>query len=305
MDTNTNSSQGYARGQEVSAAAALIDQARVPDEPEKKKPAPVEELAETQEPAGQDAGAVTDESQPGGDAERVTDQVDPETASGDADAEVKPVTLKELAENLEIDAADLYDVEIAIGKDESVTLGALKDSFKEFKSLKANEEQNAQRRLTEENEHLAAKRQIDNIIEVAFKTGVLSPELQETLQTYNAEKVTKERRYALAAIPEWSDEVQRTADFDSMVEHMKEYGFSEGEIRGEIDHRKLKFMRDVVKRDQLAKKFHKETVTPKQIRGGANQAAAKSTSLRAKIDAAKTSRNHALKVSTVSELINS
>lgn len=304
MDTNTNPSKAYARGQEVTAAAALLDQAGAI--PEKKEPTPDAELeAETQEPAGHGVGAVTDESQAGGDAEKeVQDQVDPETASGDADAEAKPVTLKELAENLEVDPADLYDVEIAIGKDETATLGALKDSYKEFKSLKANEEANALKRLSEENEHLIAKKQIDNIVEVAFKTGMLTPELKQTLEAYNTEKVAKERRYVLAAIPEWSDEIQRNADFDNMVEHMQEYGFSESEIRGEIDHRKLKFMRDVMRRDQLAKKFHKETKVPAQIRGG-TQATKKATPLRAKIEAAKTSRNQSLKVATVSELLNS
>lgn len=304
MDTNTNASKTHARQNEVTQAAALLEGAGagVQDEPEQKLDLDVEQ-AETPEPAGQKVERITDESHPGADAELEVkpDQDDPQLETGDGD-ESKAVTLKELAENLEVETKDLYDVEIAINGDESATLGQLKDSFKEFKALKASEEESARVQIERENEHLNAKRTIDSIIEVATQSGVMSPQLLQQVESHQREKVAKERRYTLAAIPEWNDELQRTSDYDAMVKHFEQYGFSEVEIRGETDHRRLKAMRDIVKQAALSEKFHKETLKPKQIRGG--QQVKKST-LRQKIQTAKQSRSQHEKLGVVSELLNS
>lgn len=317
MDAPEVQTQGkeYGKGREINQIASLLEESGAVAPPEKVlsddtgKP---EARADRDGPDANQADKVSqpntiDESQvnEAGDGKKV------ETGDGEQDGSIvdpeneeKAVSLKELAENLGIETKDLYDVEISLGKDETASLGTLKDAFREYKTLKANEEQIREDGMRQSNEHLVAKRQIEQIIGAVVETGAMTPQLLQHLEAANGQRLDKERRLTLAAIPAWHDEVQRNSDFTMMSETMSEYGYSESEVRGTTDSRQLKAMLDLASMKAAKKRFKAEPTIPTPIKAGARKAPAKSTA-RERMAAAKASRDHNVKLSAMTELINS
>ena len=94
-------------------AASLLGGGELPGDPE------LDQSAQLDDPEGQDQDQEgADEAQGGA-----------QEADGGAGRGGVPKSLKELAERLEIDAAELYGLEIGTGDGESVTLGAMKDAW--------------------------------------------------------------------------------------------------------------------------------------------------------------------------------
>jgi hypothetical protein len=261
--------------------------------------------------------APADDESKGGDADKTpggdTDKSDSSTGldsqgapldSSDADENDKPVTLKELAESMEIETKDLYDVEITVGKDETATLGELKDGYRELEKLRGDHEQFETRKTTQENEVMVAKRQIEQLIDIGVRTNSLHPEILTRLESIHGENVGRERRAVLSAIPEWSNDIERSKDFEQMHELLSGYGFSRSEVDGVLDHRLLKFTRDMAKRENQIKHAKvKDDPIPKST--GKSKRASVQTKLQAKVRHAKTpsaTRNE--KLSAISDLLN-
>lgn len=250
-----------------------------------------------------------DKTLKGGDAEKLS-KVDkalgePGSKSGsDDDPTDHAVTLKELAESMELETKELYDVEIMVGKDQSATLGELKDGFKELEKFRGDAETFETRKTAQDNEVMVAKRQIDQLVELGARTNSLHPEVLAKLEIIHGEKVATERRLVLSAIPEWDNAIERQKDFTEMGGLMSQYGFSQAEIEGELDHRKLKFMRDMARRENQIKNATPEKVGKVPADTGKGKRQVKTSKLRERISAAKTrSASKQQKVGVISELI--
>ena len=166
----------YGKGRETAQIASLLEESGAIKKPDNEqiaaKAEPIDKPDLDESPIKQAGDGKHLES---GDANEEAQQaIDVEEAA-------KPVTLKELAENLEIDAKDLYEVEIALGHDETATLGTLKDAYKEYKTLKAGVEEFETAKMSYENEKLVATRQIDSIIGAVVETGAMTPELMQQI----------------------------------------------------------------------------------------------------------------------------
>jgi hypothetical protein len=220
------------------------------------------------------------------------DQQDPDDASAnqsDQDEEPKPVTLKDLAESLDVESKDLYDVEIPIGSgDEAVSLGTLKDSHKELTKLNATRESYDDAKLTAENELMVSKRQVAQLIQMGQKAGLLTSETLNDIDNIHSANLQRERASLLDAIHEWKDPITRDREFEEIVDVLSsEYGIPRHEIEQSMDHRLVKFTNDAVrlmKSVRAAKALAKNP--PKTVRAGGRQGSGK-TALQTKIDAAK------------------
>jgi hypothetical protein len=254
---------------------------------------------------GQQGGDADIEKPEGGDAEQETsgrdDQsIDPDSGDDDSTA----VTLAELAKFADLETRDLYGVEITVGKDETATLGELKDGYKELQKMRGDVAEFEDRKTNSQNEVMIAKRQIEQLVELGAATNSLHPQVLDKLQEIHADTVSRERRAVLGVMPEWSDEVTRAKDFGQMSDLLSKYGFSRQEVEGVLDHRLLKFARDMARRENQIKTANKGK--PGQIpanTGRGKTRTSKQSKLRDRINAAKKSSNRSEKLSVITELI--
>ena len=255
----TNSQQTYARHSEVQQISQILEQGAKPVEDPKPRPDP---NADQDDNAGDNSPEHDQEarsSEPGNDSPDNSSNQDPaEDPQGEGQDDQSPqqladdddpVTLNDLAEQLDLEARDLYDLEIKVGKDERATLGELKDSFKDYKQMKADQGSFEERKLKQDNEVMVAKRQIEQLVEVGIKTNSLHPEVLAKLEQVHADNVQRERRAVLEVLPEWSDTSVRSEAYENMTRLMTRYGFSRSEVEGVLDHRLLKFMVDMTTRE--------------------------------------------------------
>ena len=309
MDLDSDQGNTAPNQNQINAISSILDRgpaAKDPDQDDQGKQA----LKPGQQQVGDD-----DKTLKGGDADKLADvqkTLDgkgPEPISGDDPTDSK-VTLKELAASMDLDAKDLYDVEITIGKDHdqepiTATLGELKDGFKELEKFRGDAEQFTARKVEQENQVMTAKRQIDQLVELGAKTNSLHPEVLARLEIIHGQTVQTELRAVLAAIPEWGNAIERQKDFTQMHGAMAEYGFSEWEVDNEIDHRKLKLMRDFAAlKNQIKNATPKPSDKVPANTGKGKRPASKPSKLRERVSAAKSrSASKQQKVGVISELI--
>lgn len=195
---------------------------------------------------GEDAQAPDvgrDGSGPGELGEQATDE--PEGLEDDTEGESPDdiaATLKDVSERLGLDVAELYDVEIPLGKGESVTLGELKDNYKDVGPVQEAKQKLAEERDKYERSIMQTRAELNGIL------AVIPPELREAVvqsgRQYNSQWETTQREQVLEAIPEWREADQLQKDRDAIVAIGAEYGFSEPEMQYTNDARTLRMLRD-------------------------------------------------------------
>lgn len=208
--------------------------------------ADVDGSANESEPAGQDQEVHDDGGTESRDGEVHGQEPDePEGVEADTEADAADdaaVALKDVAERLNLEAADLYDVEIPLGKGEAVTLGELKDAFKEYGPVKEAQEKIASQKDEYERSIMQTRAELNGIL------AVIPPELRQSIlesgRQYNANWETQQREQALEAMPEWKDPDQLAKDRDAIVDVGAEYGFSAAEMQYTNDARTLRMLRD-------------------------------------------------------------
>ena len=160
----------------------------------------------------------------------------------DTEGNDEPVTLKDLAEQLQLETADLYDVDISLGKGEAVTLGELKDAYKEYGPVKEAREKVEADRDAYERSLMKTRAEINaivNAIPEAMRENIIRAGRER-----NAMWEKEQQKAVLEAIPEWQDSDKRASDRDRIVAAGAEYGFSEAEITFTQDARTLRMLRD-------------------------------------------------------------
>ena len=188
----------------------------------------------------------------------------PET---DREAPEKAATLsvKDLAEKLDMRPQDLYgSLEIDVGG-QKITLSELKDRGKDLFSAETKLAKAEEHTLTSENDLLRKNR------ELALATQRLGREPTATERAeadhLHQEFVSHENRATLQAIPDWSDPATQSSDVTLIGETLTEYGFSPVEISNIFDHRQVKMLRDYA---LLRKRL--KTAGESEVRSVKNQA---------------------------------
>lgn len=250
MDVAPAQGDHYGNNEQVEKISELI-QGKAPatdqvDENEQE----LETNGESQTTQVDETDESSDASQTGEDQE--TDQdADPDAStSTDTDTD-QPVTLKDLAATLEIKASELYDVQVPLGKGESASLGQLKDNHTKYIKLKAGQEQYEHNKTRADNEMMVARRQLEQLISIGNANGQITPELLEYVDNMQSETITRERAALRQVIPEWTDNQVRSTDYGSIIDLMGQYGFSKAEVENVMDHRLIKFVHDMTKRNNV------------------------------------------------------
>ena len=152
------------------------------------------------------------------------------------------VTLKDLSEKLGLESADMYDLEVPMGKGEAATLGELKDAYKEYGPVKEAKEQIQAQRAEYERSIMQTRAELNGIL------AVIPPELRQAAldsgRQYNTQWEKTQREQVLEAIPEWKQADALQKDRDAIVAIGADYGFSEPEMQYTNDARTLRMLRD-------------------------------------------------------------
>ncbi|QDY70122.1 hypothetical protein [Qingshengfaniella alkalisoli] len=183
----------------------------------------------------------TDKSDDQGDPERgqERDQGDPdpwmpEDAENDADGQedvpdgdAKPVTIKDAAERLGLDAEAFYGLEVTTGDGETVKLGDLKDAWQD-REAEARETAKRAKALDERESALTADQMFWDQFQ-QYLEPQLTPKVKAALRGRYEAHQQQQGRALLNAMPELKDPVARE-NFESMaVKVRKELGYSDQE----------------------------------------------------------------------------
>lgn len=184
---------------------------------------------------------------------------EPETATGEGEAGEspqnaeppgdKPKTLKDWAERLQLEAKDLYAVEVPLSDGKGVTLGELKDAYGKQDDLTRRELEFEERKVRQEADWTRAQRELRALIQ-ALPPKALSPQALQLVRQKAEAELKTEREQTLRAIPEWADETRREAELQGMVEMLSDYGFSPNFLQQSFSHKLVRFVRDAYLRKQ-------------------------------------------------------
>ena len=281
-----------AQARDVSQLIAGQDPEWEPDAKPEPEPEPEQEGEAEPEPAAarvEDLFGIESDKAP---------EVEPEQ-------EDKPVTVKDLAEKLGVDAKDLYDeLQIPLGDDTSITLGQFKDRVKDLRDIDATRQEVTESRDKYERDLMSTRAEINaliNVIPPEIRAQVMSA-AQDRSKAYEQEQ----RAAVLEAIPDWNDSDIRAKDRDRIVAMGSEYGFSEPEITYTQDARTLRMLNDFMRlRERVAGMDVAAKRKPGQV--GKSPAGRKvnqsSRRLAQAVGMAKASRDSRTKSSVISELI--
>ena len=216
-------------------------------------PEPAEERTERVDSEPEEVPLASEDT----DSEQVSAEQEPEKA------ETEPLTVKGLAEKLNMPVEALYaDLELVPG----MTLGQAKDQAKDL--LKAQELLSTaeDKRISGENELIRKQQE--------YRIALQDPNLtQEEVEQRWEATVKAANKQAIDTIDGWADEKVRSADLKANRALMKEYGYTTAQADSVIDPVQLKMLTDYArlrKRVQTAAKPVKES--QKQNRSNAHKA---------------------------------
>jgi hypothetical protein len=177
---------------------------------------------------------------------------DPENDSGkdgnegEGDQVKEKITLSDIAKELGVEDADLYQIEIPIGKDKSISLGDLKDTFNKW-AVKAKQLDNIEARESDlHGEMLRSAKTITDIVST-LPPNVLTPQYFEKIEEYQKVHGQQEMEKLLAIKPEWADPIVATTAKKNMLAAAKNYGLTEIDVSNITDHRWLLALSDLGK----------------------------------------------------------
>ncbi len=240
------------------------------------------------------------EAQPAGEAPDTTDE--PESPG---EVEPKATTLKDLAATLDIETKELYAVEIPINGAESISIGTLKDTFKQHAALMEGREVYEAEKERTQNELMVSTRQMNQLIELAKQTGQLTPQLLEAINQQHSEKMATETKALMTAIPDWKNETTRLNDFQDLVDFAGQYGFSQMEVTNSLDHRHIKLAFDAMKAKNLVRDAKRKTALQTKTGTGKRTVKVKESALSKIVADATASKDSRVKQSAITQLINS
>ncbi len=217
------------------------------------------------------------------------DNDDTRTTDGAAGEDAKPVTLKDIAEELGVSAKDLYnELLIPMGQgQEPITLGEFKDRVKDLAHIDEVMTNTLEREKRFYKEQAAARKEMTELMTVLPREAY-TPELLQASQRVARETAIREGAALLERIPEWQDGNVMSAEQSKIRETLAEYGYRSYEADTIIDHRVWAILREFQQLKDTVKnndpdRFRERTGTKR----GAPKRPASANSLRAKINKAK------------------
>ena len=214
------------------------------------------------------------------------------------------VTIKGLAEHLDIEPSELYELEIPIADGQTMSLGELKDEYKKYGDIGTRETTLKEADDKYHRQVLATRSELNSILSVIpdnIRTQVI-----QAGQQAQAQWTKDQEAEVLESIPDWQDTDKRAADRESIVSMGSEYGFSEPEMTYTQDARTLLMLRDFAqaRKDIADMKAAAKRQPGKPSQHGKGRATTQTKrKLAASLSRAKESRNMGDKVGVVSQLI--
>jgi len=203
-------------------------------------------------------------------------EADPETENQAAEPDTKaaddagvpetveaPKNIKALAERLDVEVSELYDIGISMPDGTEMSLGALKDQYQDATELTQKQDELSDRRVKFDTELSSKQAEIEAIAEV-IDLSRFTPEEQQNYTAYRQAEHDRETRALLATTPEWADKIQREADHKLMGEFAAKYGMSEGELNGIRSHKVVRIIRDAALKSVKAAKQPPKGQKPKR-----------------------------------------
>ena len=177
---------------------------------------------------------------------------DPGADQGDTPGQTAaPGSLAELAQRLDMEPADLYNVELTTGDGDAVTIGQLKDAWQDREA--GTRETEARAAALDERETAVAVDQqlMARIVQDLGHT--LTPQQRAAIERVSHRRDDQFRAEMLAAMPELKDEHSRTGFEEQAASLLREYNVPPHQVR--MDHAGMVvMMRDFMRaRDQLEK----------------------------------------------------
>lgn len=176
----------------------------------------------------------------------------------------KPTTLDELAERLNVNVSDLYNLQVPFGGGESPkTLGQIKDLVSDIDAFELERLTFSEQRAKKEADFMRSAQELTEVLQLIPKSAISN----ELLQRVNERRVAakeREDRLLRGAIPDWADEQTETRERQVMQAHLKDYGFPEGYLDNLIDHKTVKFIRDAALRKERIDKALERVRTVKK-----------------------------------------
>jgi len=161
----------------------------------------------------------------------------------------KAKTLQAFVEEHELEPKAIYDLEISLEEgDEPVTIGKLKDHFKETRDLDARRDEFEEWQTQSQNEVLTARMQIEQVL--ARVTDVVPPDVLARafadMQADSTARLEKSRQQLTEWFPQWRDAQVKARDRERLETALGSYGFSKFEVGAVQDARLVKFAMDAV-----------------------------------------------------------
>lgn len=177
----------------------------------------------------------------------------PETV-GTAEPEAEtPLDIGAIAERLGVDPAKLYDARIPLADGaEPVTLGQLKDAYRDAQALEAARSEVTKARGEWQADQLRQQRELDEILS-AIRQDAIDPQLAQAVQKVNRERLSREAEALFRTVPEWTDQKTRDADLVQMVDTLTPYGITRADLDAVTDHRVLRAFRRLAHLERAVK----------------------------------------------------
>jgi hypothetical protein len=200
-------------------------------------------------------------------AELFAEDGDSDSESGSGvhdDPSAPPQTIEAAAKRLGLKPEQVYAIKVPMPNGaEAVSVGDLKDRIGELVELDTREMQFDQRRIKAEGDLLRAQTEMRGVLSLLPPEVVQKlPALTEKVRKQHVETQRRERQLTLEHIPEWQDEQRCTQDMDGMIGFLSEWGFDESFLGTVVDHRAMKFIRDMYLRDAKIKRAMKDVKVP-------------------------------------------
>ena len=178
---------------------------------------------------------------------------EPNTLKTDESPESAKLSVSSIAEKLGLDAKQLYEnLEIKLSDGSTVSIGQLKDASGKLAGADAELLEIETKRQEVDSHITQQRREIEQLMNY-LPADALTPQALEAVRNDMQRQIDHNRELVLEAIPEWSDPDTADAEQSLMIDHVKPYGFTEGDFKRLYDSRLIRYIRDNQKRDALAK----------------------------------------------------
>ena len=157
------------------------------------------------------------------------------------------VSMDHIAGELEVDAKDLYEMEIPMGRgQEAISLGEMKDQYLEFKG---KHERLLNVDLEESNlraSQVKAHGDLSNLMEL-LPQGALDERYMAEVKRQTSARAGIETQKLLEVLPDWANPISYKEAKNNMSSMVQEYGLTGKDLDNVMDHRWIIMINDLAK----------------------------------------------------------